>query len=326
MKRALVAPEAEIRKRSSLAPPWPGREHQVGDQGLFIRETPPTAPGTEPALYVHGLGGSSQNWTDLADVLSHRLDGQAVDLPGFGHSAPTTSYTIPALARRVAAWITMSGRGPVHLFGNSLGGAISVYIAATRPHLVKTLTLISPAMPFIDVRTSSQSRLLPLLAIPKAERIAARAMAALSPEQVVDQVAANCWGEPSQVPEQRRIEAIEEVRQRSTVPWNSEAYVRTFRALVGSFVQSYLPGSSSLWRLAAQIEAPTLVIWGNLDKLVNVGLAPQVARTIEDSRLLILDRVGHVAMMERPEIVGRAVVAMLNEVQSNHYTDADATD
>lgn len=326
MKRALVAPASEIRKRTSLSPPWPGRDYQVGEQKLFVRRTPPTAEGTEPALYVHGLGGSSQNWTDLADVLSHRLSGESVDLPGFGHSAPTTSYTIPALARRVAAWITMSDRGPVHLFGNSLGGAISVYVAATRPHLVRSLTLISPAMPFIDVRTSSQSRLLPLLAIPKAERLAARAMAALSPEQVVDQVTANCWGVPDEVPEQRRIEAIEEVRRRATVPWNSEAYLRTFRALVGSFLQSYLPGSSSLWRLASQVEAPTLVIWGNLDKLVNVGLAPQVARTISDSRLLILDKVGHVAMMERPEIVGRAVVAMLNEVQSSNYTGANVTD
>ena len=317
MKRALVAPETEIRKRSRLAPPWPGREYEVGDQRLFIRDTPPTAADTEPALYIHGLGGSSQNWTDLADVLSHRLSGQSVDLPGFGHSAPTTSYTIPALARRVAAWITMSDRGPVHLFGNSLGGAVSVYVAATRPHLVKSLTLISPAMPFIDVRTSSQSRLLPLLAIPKAERFAARAMAALSPEQVVDQFAANCWGDPKDVPEQRRLEAIEEIRRRSTVPWNSEAYIRTFRALVSSFLQSYLPGSSSLWRLAAQIEAPTLVIWGNLDKLVSVGLAPQVGRVIPDSRLLILNKVGHVAMMERPEIVGRAFVAMLNEIQAS---------
>jgi len=309
-----------------LAPPWPGRDHQIGDQRLFIRDTPPTAGGTEPALYIHGLGGSSQNWTDLADVLSHRLSGQAIDLPGFGHSAPTTSYTIPALAKRVAAWIAMSDRGPVHLFGNSLGGAVSVYLAATRPQLVKSLTLISPAMPFMDVRTSSQSRFLPLLAIPKAERIATRAMAALSPEQVVDQVAASCWGEPDGLPEQRRIEAIEEVRRRLTVPWNSEAYVRTFRALVGSFLQSYLPGSSSLWRLAAEIEAPTLIVWGKLDRLVNVGLAPQVGRTIEDSRLLILDKVGHVAMMERPEIVGRAFVAMLNELRTRNYTGPDVTD
>ncbi|HZE40275.1 MAG TPA: alpha/beta hydrolase [Stackebrandtia sp.] len=323
MKRAVLASPDEVRRPSSLAPPWPGREHLVGDQRLFVRETPGTSPNAEPALYVHGLGGSAQNWTDLADVLSDRLAGQSIDLPGFGHSAPTTRYTIPALAQQVAAWILRAGRGPVHLVGNSLGGAISVYVAATRPHLVRTLTLISPAMPFMDVRRSSQSRLLPLLAIPRADRLAARAMAGLKPEQIVDQVVANCWSDAESVPPQRRIEAIEEVRRRQAVPWNTSAYVRAFRGLVGTFIQSYLPGSSSLWRLAAQITAPTLVIWGKQDRLVDVRMAPQVARTIPDSRLLILDRVGHVAMMERPDATGRAIAALLDEVERPHRLSAN---
>lgn len=316
MKRAKLVPESEIRHPEILARPWPGREHLVDGHRTFVRYTPPTAPDSQPALYVHGLGGSSQNWTDLADVLSDRLDGEAIDLPGFGHSAPTKRYTIPALAQQVAGWILQSDRGPVHLFGNSLGGAICTYLAATRPHLVRSLTLISPAMPFVNVRRSKQSRLLPLLALPRVERIATRAMANLAPERVVEQVLANCWAEPDAVPPQRLEEAIDEQRRRMAVPWNAEAYVRTFRALVGSFVQAYLPGSSSLWRLAAQITAPTLVLWGKQDRLVDVRMAPQVARTIKDSRLLILDRVGHVAMMERPEITGRAVMAMLNEISA----------
>lgn len=324
MKRANLAPESAVRSLQRLAPPWPGREHLVAGQRLFVRETPATAPGAEPALYVHGLGGSSQNWTDLADVLSDRLAGQAIDLPGFGHSAPTAKYTIPALAQKVAAYLAQSGRGPVHLLGNSLGGAVSVYVAATRPHLVKTLTLISPAMPFADVRRSTQSRLLPLLAVPRADKLAARAMAGLPPEKIVEQVLANCWAEPDTVPPQRRAEAIAEVRRRMHVPWNTEVYVRAFRGLVGHFLQSFLPGSSSLWRLATQVTAPTLVIWGKQDRLVDVRLAPQVARAVTDSRLLILDRVGHVAMMERPEVTGRAVAAMLDETAPDRpYTGAD---
>lgn len=319
MKRAHLAPESAVRTLKRLAPPWPGREHLVGDQRLFVRETPATSPDAEPALYVHGLGGSAQNWTDLADVLSDRFAGQAVDLPGFGHSAPTAKYTIPALAQQVAAWIAQSGRGPVHLLGNSLGGAVSVYVAATRPHLVKSLTLISPAMPFADVRRSSQSRLLPLLALPRADRIAARAMAGLKPEKIVEQVITNCWAEPDSVPPQRRVEAIAEVRRRMHVPWNTQVYVRTFRGLVGHFLQSYLPGSSSLWRLAAQITVPTLIIWGKQDRLMDVRLAPQLAKTVTDSRLLILDRVGHVAMMERPEVTGRAVVGMLDELTTSAF-------
>ena len=61
----------------------------------------PCAVDAEPALYVHGLGGSSLNWTDLAGLLSYRLDGQAIDLPGFGRSDPAARYTIDALSHRV---------------------------------------------------------------------------------------------------------------------------------------------------------------------------------------------------------------------------------
>lgn len=316
MKRALLAEASAIREQDRLHGPWPGREHVVAGGKLFVRETPATAPGAEPALYVHGLGGSAQNWTDLADILSDRLAGQAIDLPGFGHSEPIARHTIPALAQRIVAWIIHSGRGPVHLMGNSLGGAVTVYVAATRPQLVRTLTLISPAMPFADPRRSRQSRLVPLLALPRVDRLARRAMATITPERLVETVVENCWGDPERMPAQRRREAVDEARRRLAVPWNASAYVSTFRGLMGSFIQSLVPGSASLWRMAAGIQAPTLVVWGNRDRLVDVRLAPQVARTVPDSRLFILDGVGHVAMMETPGPVARAVVAMLDEVES----------
>ena len=61
---------------------------------VFVRTTPWTGPvdgsdgPRERALYVHGLGGASTNWTDLAALLAVRFDGWAVDLPGFGRSQP----------------------------------------------------------------------------------------------------------------------------------------------------------------------------------------------------------------------------------------------
>lgn len=132
MKRVTLWPEDRLPEHG-VPPPWPGREVRLDGTVTYVRETPATAPGAEPALYVHGLGGSSQNWTDLAGLLAARLDGQAIDLPGFGRSEPGARYTVPAFADRVVRWIEHSGRGPVHLFGNSLGGAISVRVAALRP-------------------------------------------------------------------------------------------------------------------------------------------------------------------------------------------------
>jgi pimeloyl-ACP methyl ester carboxylesterase len=123
-----------------------------------------------------------------------------------------------------------------------------------------------------------------------------------------------CFAHPELIPAQRMAEAVEEVRRRYDAPWYVDAYLRTLRGLVSSFLLSYVPGPNSMWRMAARITAPTLVITGRQDKLVDVRVAPAVGKLIVDSRLLVLDQVGHVAQMERPDMVARAAVAMLNEV------------
>jgi pimeloyl-ACP methyl ester carboxylesterase len=313
MKRAALLPEAAVPPLDGVIPAWPGERVTVDGTAMFVRHTPPTSADAEPALYVHGLGGSSLNWTDLAFLLAGRLDGYAIDLPGFGYSDPGRSYGIPAMARRIISMIEHTDRGPVHLLGNSLGGAIAVWVAATRGDLVRTLTLISPAMPFMDPRRSLQSRLIPLLFVPGGERLAARRLATIEPEVLAAQVVAACFAEPDLVAPQRMKEAIEEIRRRYEAPWYVAAYLRTFRGLVNSFLRSYLPGENSLWRLAARISAPTLVITGRQDRLVDVRVSPTVAKIIPESRLLVLDRVGHVAQMEKPRSVARAVGAMLDE-------------
>lgn len=313
MKRALLAPEDAVPPLDELVPPWPGRHVRVDGSLLYVRDTPPAVAGLEPALYVHGLGGSSQNWTDLAGLLAGHLDGQAIDLPGFGRSDPASRYRIADIAERVVRWIEQAGRGPVHLLGNSLGGAIAVRVAATRPDLVRTLTLISPALPFLNPRRTLQGQLLPLLAVPRARHVAARMLSTIPPEELTSRMIEAVFADPRRVAQQRLAEAIQETELRYTLDHYLDAYLRTMRGLVASFLRAYLPGDGSLWRAAAQVRAPTLVIGGRQDRLVDVRVAPQAARTVPDSRLLMLDGVGHVAQMEVPRLVARAVVALLAE-------------
>jgi pimeloyl-ACP methyl ester carboxylesterase len=321
MKRAALGAD-DLLGPDLIPPPWPGHHVDADGARVFVRETPPTAPGAEPALYLHGLGGSSQNWTDLAGLLADRLDGHAMDLPGFGRSEPKRSYSIAAFARVVVGYLEVTDRGPVHLFGNSLGGAVAVRVAGLRPDLVRTLTLVSPAMPFLDPRRSVQSRIVPLLALPQAHKLAERVMKGIPPEEMAAQIIEACFADTSRVPDQRRREAIEEIRVRYEVTHYADAYVRTLRGLVGSFLRAYLPGANSMWRIAAQISAPTLVIGGRQDRLVDIRVAPTVAKAIDDSRLLILDGVGHVAQMEVPRIVARAAVALLDEVSARESAAA----
>ena len=77
-------------------PLWPGELVPIEGGEVFVRAAPASA-GAEPALFVHGLGGASPNWTDLMDLLRQpagtgqagpELACEALDLPGFGYSPP----------------------------------------------------------------------------------------------------------------------------------------------------------------------------------------------------------------------------------------------
>jgi pimeloyl-ACP methyl ester carboxylesterase len=141
-------------------------------------------------------------------------------------------------------------------------------------------------------------------------------MARLTVDEMADAVLAACFGDVTKVIPQRRAEAMEEIKLRYTVAHYPKAYLGTLRGLVSSFLRAYLPGVNSQWRLAARITAPTLVIGGLNDKLVDPRVPAQVAKVIPDSRLLILPRVGHVAQMEVPRIVAQAIVGMLHDIRS----------
>ncbi|MEU6943322.1 alpha/beta fold hydrolase, partial [Streptomyces rubiginosohelvolus] len=141
---------------------------------LTVRSRPPDRTGRPPALFVHGLGGSSQNWSALMPLLADVVDPEAVDLPGFGDSPPPDdgNYSVTGHARAVIRLLDSGERGPVHLFGNSLGGAVATRVAAVRPDLVRTLTLISPALPEWRVQRSAAPTA--LLAVPGVAPLFAR--------------------------------------------------------------------------------------------------------------------------------------------------------
>ena len=291
------------------APAWPGGTEVVDGSSVYLRRTPGPA-GSGTAVYVHGLGGSSTNWTDLAGLLSGYLDGVALDLHGFGWSdpAPRGNYSLSMHGRTVMRLIERLDRGPVHLFGNSMGGAIAILLAAHRPDLVRTLTLVSPAVPDLRPRTGSDT-LMPLLLMPGASRLIERRLASMDPAERIRQVLELCYGDPSLVPPGRLAEAAQDARKRVNQPWAMTAFARSLRGLV----EAYLPGPQSLWRVAANIVAPTLIVWGDRDRLVNVAMAPRTAEAIPDARLLVLPGVGHVAQMEDPTSVARAFLGMCED-------------
>lgn len=300
--------DADLPALHGHVPPWPGEDRG----GTYVRVGP--REGGEPALMVHGLGGSSTNWTDLVALLRGRLEAEAVDLPGFGRSAPPADrrYRLGTHVRAVVRLLERRGAGPVHLFGNSMGGAVSTLVAANRPDLVRSLTLVSPALP-PQLRGAPPDPRLPLLLVPGLSALARRRLAQVTPEQRAKAVLALCYADPDCVSSERMAEAVEEVRRRNGLPHSDAAFAGSLRGLVGSYLT---PGPRGVWQQASRVQAPTLLVWGDQDRLVDVALAPRAARTFRDARLLVLPGVGHVAQMEAPETVARAFLGMVEESRS----------
>lgn len=286
--------------------PWPGREVTSGGMTLHVRETP--GPDGCRAVYVHGLGGSATNWTDLAALLGTRAAGIAVDLPGFGRSRPPAGFDFTPAAHADALLCFLAGRNePVHLLGNSFGGAIALSVAARRPELVRTLTLISPAMPDRrpDPRRMADVRLALALVPGRIGDRARAGLAAVPPRVRAEQVVQVCFADPKRVPEHRLVEAAEDIAYRSGLAWAQEAGERTARGLIASWWWGASP-----WATAARVQAPTLVVWGERDRLVSPRLAVRTAAAIPGARLLTLPGVGHVAQIEAADTVARAVAAL----------------
>jgi pimeloyl-ACP methyl ester carboxylesterase len=296
-------------------PPWPAREVELRSGSIVVRDTPSPAADAEPAIYVHGLGGSSTNWTDLAAQLRPWLGGEAIDLPGFGGSAPARngSYSLGTHAGTVIEYLEQSGRGAVHLLGNSMGGAIAIVVAAARPDLVRTFTLVSPAVPDLRPARAVRDPYLGLVAVPGVGAAALRRLERFGPERRALGVIELCFGDPSVVPPNRLAEAVAEVERRMSMEWSTDALVRSLRGLIASY---FVAGARSLWSQLATIQVPSLVVWGDRDRLVDVALAPRVARTLPDGRLLVLAGVGHVAQMERPVTTARAVLGLLQDARA----------
>jgi pimeloyl-ACP methyl ester carboxylesterase len=277
----------------------PGAEIEVAGSAVYLRETGQGAP----ALFVHGLGGNSSNWTDLMWSLSDRLHCVAPDLPGFGRSGPAMSgdYSPQAQAEVLAGLIRERFAEPVHLFGNSMGGAISVQLAARHTDLIRSVTLISPALPdLIPMRTSVQ---LPIIALPGVgERIAAR-IAKLPVDQRVQTTLNLVYADPACVPPQRVAEAQEDARMLAEKPWVGAAFQSALRGILATYFDR---GPEAPWRLAERIKVPVLLIYGQQDKLVNQRAARRASRHFLHSRIMVIPHSGHVSQMEHPELVERA--------------------
>ena len=300
-------------------PHWPGRMVKLGEnEQVYLAETPPSVhENRDLVLCVHGMSGAATNWTDLMAELAPDFDCAAVDLPGSGYSAPPvkrSGYSVRALAATVIRLIETLQRGPVHLIGNSMGGAVSIRVAAARPDLVKTLTLISPVLP--DRRPHRATLHFPVLALPFIGHKLVRYWAKVPAEDRVAGVYRACFYNPALLHPARFAHEVAMLRRLDELGYGPATLVGAARTLVG---ETLSPQAFSLWRAAGRITAPALVLFGSHDRLMSPALAVPAARAFRNARVEVLADTGHIGQMERP---GTVAAKFREMVERAGITDA----
>jgi pimeloyl-ACP methyl ester carboxylesterase len=270
---------------------------------VFVRHNPEAHSGRQRVLFVHGLGGESLDWIDVAAELSDRVDVYALDLPGFADSPLPTDgdLTLDGAARTIAEVANLIG-SPVHLVGNSMGGAAAVRVAAEHLELVRSLTLISPALP--DLRPRFASAQLTVALLPLVGSLIVRAVMRADPEWMAKRVYALCYGDQAAVSAERHTRELATLSRRAALAHSPLVYRTSLRTMVASY---FGRGPRRLWRQAAAVGVPTLLIYGGRDRLVDPRMAVRAQRTFPDAEVLRLPEVGHVAHLENPAAVAGAL-------------------
>ncbi len=238
-----------------------------------------------PVLFVHGLGGSWRNWLENIPHFADRHRVVAIDLPGFGLSPappePVSMASYGSFLLRFANAVGLSSE--TALIGHSMGGFISTEAVLEDPGRFRCLVLASAAgVSFATMRDSRKAALglLIRLILPIANQ---RVERNLGRQRLRTASFAGVIAHPNLI----RREILWELGSYAV---NSPSLIEAAYALAGYDTREQLP----------KIDLPTLIVWGEQDRLVPVNAAWEYNRRIAGSELSIIHDCGHMVELERP--------------------------
>jgi pimeloyl-ACP methyl ester carboxylesterase len=247
--------------------------------------------GDEALLLIHGMAGSSQTWRAVIPQLSRKYRVVAPDLLGHGQSAkPRGDYSLGAFAVWLRDLLDELGISRATIVGQSLGGGVAMQFVYQHPDYCQRLILISSGGLGPDVGWT-----LRLLSAPGAELI----MPIIAPKPVL--TAGNklrSWFEAAGLSSPRGAEVWSAYASFSDAE-TRQAFLRTLRSVVDYRGQAV----SALNRLHMAAELPAMTIWGDQDRIIPVDHAYAAQAARPESRVEVLEGVGHFPHVERPSEV-----------------------
>jgi pimeloyl-ACP methyl ester carboxylesterase len=244
----------------------------------------------DPLVLVHGLAYDRHGWGRLPDLLAERFQVVLVDNRGVGESdAPPGMYTVPQLAADVAAVLDDAGIERTHLFGVSLGGYVAQEFALAYPRRLSRLVLCSAAvggpkafpMPAAGVDAFGK--------YPTMEREAGLRL------MVENSLGARGVREVPGLADEIYAYRLEHAP--SLEAWQAQAYAGA----------TYVDDDR-----VHEISAPTLVLAGGADNVVDPRNAELLASLIPDARLVVVPDRGHLLIWEDSERVAELVAEFLS--------------
>ncbi|MDP9427268.1 MAG: alpha/beta fold hydrolase [Actinomycetota bacterium] len=255
-----------------------------------------------PLILLHGVGENALDWDWVIPALARTHRVYAPDLPGSGGSARPRGddYSPASFGRFLAAFQDALGVERAAVVGNSLGGLAGLRLALDDPDRVTALVLIAGAGLGRKVSLALRSLALPGyggLAVAWGKR----------PPGAVQRVlgrAALLFGSPRRTP----AKWLKEQYKLARLPGFLEGQLATVRAQVSLRGQREI----LLDRLSS-LRVPTLVIWGERDRVLPLDQAREAISRIPDGSLELIPDCGHLPQVERPDHVAQTLVRFLSE-------------
>lgn len=266
-------------------------------------------PAKPTILMLHGITQSRDNWNRVARYLTSDYHVIIPDLPMHGETVVPADYD-PQPAQIVDDLydlMVQKGVNKVHLAGHSLGGALVTYYGAKNFFNVQSVLMVDPGGVFATTQSKylKNPQLLNELLVTK--------------KGDMKRVFGIAMSKPPFLPE-GIVEAYE-ARQIQLAPKMKPAIDKTIQ-LAGL----YTPESFKL--VSSGIEAPTLVIWGEEDQIIDVNVVPELMGNLKnDEPPVILKGIGHVPILEAEQLVVQAYLPFLKKADAwdNPFKNAVST-